>query len=287
MTDQTKQPVRYSRWYFGGLASAGAACFTHPLDLLKVMLQTQQEGKVSAVQLTINIVKNQGVKSLYNGISASFLRQMTYSMTRFGIYEVAKQSIPGDPDFLTKVGIAGLAGAAGGFVGTPADMVNVRMQNDIKLPPEKRRNYKHAFDGLWRVYKDEGVTRLWSGASTATGRAIFMTIGQLSFYDQVKKILIDSPYFEDNSLTHFVSSLTAGAVATTLTQPLDVLKTRAMNAKPGEFKSQWELIRYTARLGPMGFFKGYIPAFVRLAPHTILLFLFLEQLRINFGYIKE
>lgn len=26
-----------------------------------------------------------------------------------------------------------------------------------------------------------------------------------------------------------------GAVATTLTQPLDVLKTRAMNAKPGEF----------------------------------------------------
>lgn len=27
-----------------------------------------------------------------------------------------------------------------------------------------------------------------------------------------------------------------GAVATTLTQPLDVLKTRAMNAKPGEFK---------------------------------------------------
>jgi dicarboxylate transporter 10 len=26
-----------------------------------------------------------------------------------------------------------------------------------------------------------------------------------------------------------------GAVATTMTQPLDVLKTRAMNAKPGEF----------------------------------------------------
>lgn len=27
---------RLSRWYFGGLASAGAACCTHPLDLLKV-----------------------------------------------------------------------------------------------------------------------------------------------------------------------------------------------------------------------------------------------------------
>lgn len=29
---------KISRWYFGGLASAGAACVTHPLDLLKVIL---------------------------------------------------------------------------------------------------------------------------------------------------------------------------------------------------------------------------------------------------------
>lgn len=34
--------MRQSRWYFGGVASGGAACFTHPLDLLKVTLQTQQ-----------------------------------------------------------------------------------------------------------------------------------------------------------------------------------------------------------------------------------------------------
>ena len=27
---------RISRWYFGGLASSGAAMVTHPLDLLKV-----------------------------------------------------------------------------------------------------------------------------------------------------------------------------------------------------------------------------------------------------------
>ena len=28
-----------------------------------------------------------------------------------------------------------------GIVGTPGDMVNVRMQNDIKLPKEQRRKY--------------------------------------------------------------------------------------------------------------------------------------------------
>lgn len=35
--------------------------------------------------------------------------------------------------------MAGVAGATGGFVGTPGDMINVRMQNDIKLPLEQRR----------------------------------------------------------------------------------------------------------------------------------------------------
>lgn len=41
--------------------------------------------------------------------------------------------------FLTMVGMASVSGAVGGFVGVPADLVNVRMQNDIKLPPENRR----------------------------------------------------------------------------------------------------------------------------------------------------
>jgi len=41
--------------------------------------------------------------------------------------------------FYQRVLLASVAGAAGGFVGTPADMINVRMQNDMKLPPDQRR----------------------------------------------------------------------------------------------------------------------------------------------------
>uniref|UniRef100_A0A336M4C8 CSON000859 protein n=1 Tax=Culicoides sonorensis TaxID=179676 RepID=A0A336M4C8_CULSO len=277
---------KLSRWYFGGLASAGAACCTHPLDLLKVTLQTQQEGKLSILQLTGKVIRQQGVLALYNGLSASLLRQLTYSTTRFGIYEVGKQAMGPDSGFAQKVFLAGAAGCAGGFVGTPADMVNVRMQNDIKLPMEQRRNYKNAIDGLFRVYREEGARKLFAGGSTASSRAVFMTIGQLSFYDLVKAQLLATGKFKDNLTTHLLASSTAGAIATTLTQPLDVLKTRAMNAKPGEFKNVWEIVKYTAKLGPLGFFKGYVPAFVRLGPHTILTFVFLEQLRINFGYFK-
>lgn len=57
--------------------------------------------------------------------------------TRFGIYEVGKQSLQPN-SYAEKAGLAMFAGATGGLAGTPADKVNVRMQNDIKLPKEKR-----------------------------------------------------------------------------------------------------------------------------------------------------
>lgn len=288
MTDKTK---RISRWYFGGMASAGAACCTHPLDLLKVHLQTTGsagEAKVGLVRSTINIVRHQGVLALYNGLSASLLRQLTYSTTRFAIYDLAKQRVSpnGEPiSFLQRVSMAGVAGFCGGVVGTPGDMVNVRMQNDIKLPKEQRRNYKHALDGVMRVFREEGPLKLFNGANWAASRAVLVTVGQLCFYDVIKAKLLTTPHFQDNLTTHFTSSLCAGAIATTMTQPLDVLKTRAMNAKPGEFKGPMDLFMFTAKQGPMAFFKGYVPAFVRLGPHTILTFVFFEQLRQNFGFL--
>ncbi|VDK61291.1 unnamed protein product, partial [Gongylonema pulchrum] len=103
------------------------------------------------------------------------------------------------------------------------------------LPPAERRNYKHALDGVLRVVREEGLTKLFNGAAMATSRAVFMTIGQLSFYDQIKQTLISSGYMKDTPTTHFSSSFLAASIATVLTQPLDVMKTRMMNAKPGQF----------------------------------------------------
>ena len=279
---------RKSKWYFGGLASCGAACFTHPLDTLKVHLQTQQEGKVGMGKMAMTVVRSQGFLGLYNGLSASLLRQITYSTTRFAIYEVSKNSMADSANltFPQRAALAGFSGAVGGFVGTPGDMINVRMQNDIKIPSAQRRNYKHAVDGVVRVAREEGFARLFRGASSATVRAALMTIGQLSFYDQIKSSLLSTSVFHDNLTCHFTASLSAAAIATTMTQPVDVIKTRSMNAKPGEFRSLFHIVSYTAKTGPQAFYKGYIPAFVRLGPHTVLTFIFFEQLRKNFGTVK-
>lgn len=276
-----------ARWYFGGIAAASAACVTHPLDLLKVALQTQQEEKLTTIQITRRIIQQEGILGLFHGLSASVLRQLTYSTVRFGIYEVGKQyygtTNAKELGFSDKVALAATSGCIGGFIGTPADIITVRMQNDAKLSPDQQRKYRNAFNGLYRLYTEEGIRRCFTGASTHMGRSVVMTVGQLTFYDEVKSHLMQTEYFEDNLQTHFVASLTAGAIATTMSQPVDVIKTRAMNARPGQFANIWQVVLYTAKLGPRGFYKGYFLRFVRLAPHTVLTFVFLEQLRLNFG----
>lgn len=287
MTQEKKNKI--GRWYFGGLASAGAACCTHPLDLLKVHLQTQQGGQISLGQMAVKLYRSDGFFAFYNGLSASLLRQLTYSTTRFGMYETLKKQFPSDQPlpFYQKAFLAGISGACGGLVGTPGDLVNVRMQNDVKLPPAERRNYKHAIDGVFRILREEGAPRLFGGATMATSRAVLMTIGQLAFYDQIKQLILESGMMDDNLTTHFTASITAASIATLMTQPLDVMKTRMMNAAPGQFKGIGDCFVYTAKLGPAGFFKGFLPAWVRLAPHTVLTFIFFEQLRMNFGYFKN
>ncbi|XP_029417054.1 mitochondrial dicarboxylate carrier isoform X2 [Nannospalax galili] len=231
--------ARASRWYFGGLASCGAACCTHPLDLLKVHLQTQQEVKMRMTGMALQVVRTDGILALYNGLSASLCRQMTYSLTRFAIYETMRDRITkntqGPLPFYNKVLLGGISGLTGGFVGTPADLVNVRMQNDMKLPLNQRRSYAHALDGLYRVAREEGLKRLFSGATMASSRGALVTVGQLSCYDQAKQLVLSTGYLSDNIFTHFVASFIAGGCATFLCQPLDVLKTRLMNSK-GEYQ---------------------------------------------------
>lgn len=58
-----------------------------------------------------------------------------------------------------------------------------------------------------------------------------------------------------------------------------------MNSTQNQYRSVGHCITELYKeSGIFGFFKGYVPAFIRLAPHTILTFVFLEQLRLNFGF---
>jgi dicarboxylate transporter 10 len=181
--------------------------------------------------------------------------------------------------------MASASGWLGGMAGTPADILNVRMQNDAGLPPAERRNYKHAIDGLARMVREEGFASIFRGIWPNSSRAALMTASQLATYDVFKRELLARTSLGDNLTTHFSASLMAGFVATTVCSPVDVIKTRIMSASTKD--SFMTLVtRITASEGMGWVFKGWVPSFVRLGPHTIATFLFLEQHKKLYRSIK-
>lgn len=215
----------------------------------------------------VNILRNDGVLGLYNGLSASLLRQLTYSTVRFGIYEEMKNrySKDKDPSFPMLCAMSISSGFIGGIAGNFADVLNVRMQHDASLPAEQRRNYKHAVDGMIRMAREEGAVSWFRGWLPNSTRAAFMTASQLASYDTAKRMLLDYTPMKDNLTTHFSASLLAGLVAATVTSPIDVIKTRVMSSS--EKQGILQIVRDVSKQeGIRWVFKGWVPSFLRLGP---------------------
>jgi solute carrier family 25 (mitochondrial dicarboxylate transporter), member 10 len=273
-----------TRFWYGGVASMVAGACTHPLDLAKVRMQTSKTPGQSTARTLYNVVTGEGVFAIYSGLSASLLRQATYSTTRFGVYEYLKDSLAKDenktPPTYVLLPISMLSGWIGGMVGNPADVVNIRMQNDRALPLEKRRNYKNALDGLRRIIVEEGPKSLFRGLVPNCTRGVLMTASQVVSYDRIKEFLVTKLEMDKKKrTTHFSASLLAGLVATTVCSPVDVVKTRIMNSARKNEGTVSILINTVKKEGILFAFRGWVPSFIRLGPQTIITFLVLEQLK--------
>jgi hypothetical protein len=68
--------------------------------------------------MAVKVIRDDGFLALYNGLSASCLRQATYTTTRFAIYD-AVRSLKSNSNlsFIEKISLAAGSGAVGAFVG--------------------------------------------------------------------------------------------------------------------------------------------------------------------------
>lgn len=66
--------------------------------------------------------------------------------------------------------------------------------------------------------------------------------------------------------------------------PVDIAKTRLQNMKvstdgKAEYRGTIDVLsRVVRQEGPLALWKGFTPYFCRLGPHTVLTFIFLEQM---------
>ncbi|XP_034936952.1 mitochondrial 2-oxoglutarate/malate carrier protein-like [Chelonus insularis] len=272
------------KFLIGGTSGMAATCFVQPLDLIKNRMQLSGT-KTSTLSVISSIVKSEGILAMYSGLSAGLLRQATYTTTRLGVYtwlfELASKD--GQPSFIVKAALGMTAGCVGAFVGTPAEVALIRMTADGRLPLAERRMYKNVFDALFRMVREEGVLTLWRGAIPTMGRAMVVNAAQLASYSQAKQALLDTGYFEENIMLHLVSSMISGLVTTAASMPVDIAKTRIQNMKTINGKPEYTgaldvLGKVLQNEGIFALWKGFIPYYARLGPHTVLTFIFLEQM---------
>ncbi|KAK0120365.1 hypothetical protein ONS95_011768 [Cadophora gregata] len=275
--------------WLGGASASMAACFTHPLDRTKYCMQVLSSKQPMLRALQTFAVRD-GIQSLWSGLSASILRQTTYSTARFALYDILARQVQqrtGEKKLTAGYTImcAGVAGGLAGMLGNPTEVVLVRMCADGVKSPSQRYLYSNAVSGLIRIGREEGVGAFTKGLAPNIVRSILMNVSQIAVYTSAKRQLLTNELIpiSDGVPVHIAASLVAGTVATTVCAPADVLKSRMQSAAASAERKSPGIVRIVTESlrneGPGFLMKGWTPAWLRLAPNTVLMFLFMEQLQ--------
>jgi hypothetical protein len=284
----------------GGLSCMAASAILNPMDVIKVRLQTQNQLQAKVGKgmygdaaykgfshAGMRILREEGFSGIMKGITASMLREASYSSMRMGLYDLCKGFIAPNAkskdDFtLVQKILAGMcSGAIGSSIANPTDLVKIRFQSFTPVSPNPYRNTFHAF---WRIFQDEqGLRGLYKGIGPTTFRAAVLTGAQLSSYDHTKRGLLKTRYFKDDVVTHLSASFVSGLVTTTACNPFDIIKTRVMTDRK-LYKGPIDCaIKTLKHEGPQAFFKGWLPNYLRLGPHFIMSIPLFEFFRKLFG----
>jgi len=138
---------------------------------------------------------------------------------------------------------------------------------------------------LTATARQEGVAQglLLRGVGASMSRAALLTAAQMASYDHIKTVSRRRGVPEGPSL-HVGAALVSGLLATLACNPADVLKSRVMAAQAagesGTLAIAWQV---ATREGPLGFYRGFAPAYARIGPTILIQLPVAETLRRAFG----
>jgi solute carrier family 25 thiamine pyrophosphate transporter 19 len=129
------------------------------------------------------------------------------------------------------------------------------------------------YKGLWPtakiILKEEGMFAFWKGNLSA--EYLYLTYGAVQFYtlDQMHQYL--SPHCS-LGMSRFISGAVAGCLATTVTYPFDLLRTR-FAVQQGLYKGFFPAIQQIYQQeGFNGFYRGLWPTYLQILPTMGLIF---------------
>ncbi|XP_011698058.1 PREDICTED: mitochondrial 2-oxoglutarate/malate carrier protein-like [Wasmannia auropunctata] len=277
---QDAKVPKFVNFVIGGMSGVIAQIATHPLDVLKIRMQVSRDTFRDAALRTLG---TSGICGFYAGLSAALLRQLTYTTSRLGIYttllDIGEQHF-GYLNYVSMISLGMMAGVMGSFVGTPTDLVLIRMVADVNLPPEKRRNYRNAVSGIFNIWKADGFFGLWRGAMPTMSRAAIVNGAQLGTYTRAKMLLRDTGYVQNDIPLQIAAAMMSSIITCFASIPVDVAKTRIQNwrqpMKPPGVTAM--IVNIAKTEGIMSLWRGFLPYYSRAAPNTVITMVCVDQL---------
>jgi len=280
----------------GGLAGCFSTFLLQPFDYVKVQLQVHSEmglKKSTFASVIKHTYTNYGFFQFYRGVDSALLRQLIYTSTRVGVFyqltDMYKSNYNRKPGLITNIGFSIICAVAGAFMANPTDLILIRMQSDMNLPPEKRRNYKNVFNALFRTVNEEGFFKLWTGAFPTVIRGVIMTTSTLVTFEEFKKLI--APYVKNDKYQSLFGSLCASLIATTVSLPFDNAKTKLQKMKKENgvypYKGIKDAMYKTySKEGFKSLWVGISSYYISKAPKVIITLLTIDFLRRFFGLKK-
>ncbi|KAJ3102368.1 Mitochondrial oxaloacetate carrier protein [Phlyctochytrium bullatum] len=295
----------------GGVANMIPATATNPLDVCKVKMQAgPMHGRPygSLFSTAARIIREEGpIRGLIMpGLMATVLRELSYSSFRFGCYQPFKRllaglsgnaSAHGSEPFYMKL-FAGLgSGMVGSFLANPTDVVKIRLQTESGLlkngvyvtglykghPP----SYRNTFHAFFKIFQDEGLQGLYKGVHVTVLRASVLTATQLASYDEAKVLSKRYLGISEGMGLHAFCAVVAGLVTTTACAPSDIIKTRLLSQSindPSGYRGITHcFVSIVKKEGVGALFRGWLPSYLRIAPHFVVALPLYEQIRLLLG----
>lgn len=227
-----------------GLCVAGAIAelAAHPLATVKARLHVQGCGGQGpaahrGILLTVwTIARAEGPFRLYAGAGALLAGSFPGQGLQFGAYDVAKRALADSQESTASHFVAGAcAQLAGSLVLVPADVVKERLQVRGQVWAEGGKSASNSFAHASLVVRKEGVRGLYRGF--LAHQVTWLPFSGLYFalYEWGKARCIDAGYEDGHDNLEPTAQLccgaAAGVIASALTNPLDILKTRVQVAQ--------------------------------------------------------
>ncbi|XP_053626069.1 solute carrier family 25 member 35-like isoform X1 [Plodia interpunctella] len=288
----------------GGVSAMFATVFTNPIEVVKTRLQLQGEMKAKGQHAVFYksvphglyvIARAEGLAALQNGLPAMLGFQFFLNTFRLGVYRITERrgyttDLSGRTSLIKGAVAAGVGGALGSIAGTPFFLVKTRLQAQTVKAIAVGYQHSHAgtFNALADVYRKEGFKGLFRGVQPQIPRGMVGSSSQMVSFAFAKEWLLDHGFCTKSPIMlSFFGSVLGGGVMTICLNPFDVVATRLSNQavdsqhKGKLYSGMWDcFVKLVRAEGAAGLYKGVTANYLRLGPHSVLLLVCWDQLKV-------